>query len=121
MIVCKINNHDYSKYIARRGLQWTRNDVDSEKSTRLKNGSMRRYKITDKRTVVYEFVNMPVNIMQQLDDDLRNNVTFNLTYVDVHGVLTKKFYCTSFSATLEEIQNGDYQQWSVASATFVEV
>ena len=42
----KINHHDYSSFVEYKGYGWSRNDLDSEKTTRVKNGDLRRKKVT---------------------------------------------------------------------------
>lgn len=120
MNVFVTNGHDYSKYIVRSGYGWARNDLDSDKTTRLKNGNMRRYKITQKRTLSFEMMNMSRELLAQLDDDL-SRTTFSADYYDLHGSQTRNFYCTSFTATLSEIQDEKYDQWQGASFMIVEV
>jgi hypothetical protein len=48
MEVFIINGTDYSSAIATKGYGWSRNDLDSDKTTRTKDGKMRRDKITTK-------------------------------------------------------------------------
>lgn len=119
MEVLVINGHDYSRYVSGKGVSWSRNDVDSEKTARTKDGNMRRYKITTKRKITFRMIGMPRAIMAQLDDDLSAN-TFSVKYLDLHGVMTKKFYCSSFSAEIAEIQ-GVEDIWENATFNIIEV
>lgn len=119
MEVLKINGHDYSRYIESKGVGWTRNDLDSDKTTRTKDGKMRRYKVATKRTVSYRMMNMTRAQLAALDDDL-SAATFSATFLDLHGVMTKEFYCSSFSADLADISDGN-DQWESASFTIIEV
>lgn len=119
MEVLVINGHDYSRYVERKGLGWSRNDLDSDKTTRTKDGKMRRDKITTKRKLSYKIVHMTRSQLAQLDDDLSAD-TFNATYLDLHGVQTREFYCSSFSATVAEIQDGN-DMWEDASFNIIEV
>lgn len=111
--------HDYSKYIQRRGLAWARNDLDSEKTVRVKSGRLRRDKITTKRTVKYTMMKMPRKLIQQLDKDLSQS-TFRAKYDDLHGVMTRTFYCSSFEATLAEVYDDD-EAWEGISFNMIEV
>lgn len=120
MNVFVTNGHDYSQYIERSGYGWARNDLDSDKTTRLKNGNMRRYKITTKRTLSYTLMTNSREILAQLDDDL-SRTTFSATYYDLHGEQTRTFYCSSFAVTLSEVQDDTTDQWEGASFTIVEV
>lgn len=119
MEVLVINGHDYSKHISRKGVDWKRNDLDSEKTKRTKDGKMRRDKITTKRTVGYSLINMTREQLAQLDSDL-SKATFSARYLDLHGVMTKTFYCSSFSAKIEEV-SGEESIWGGASFTMIEV
>lgn len=117
--VLKIGEMDLSRYIERKGCTWTRNDLDSEKTKRTKDGKLRRYKITTKRTLSYSLIGMTREQLAALDDEL-SKATFQATYLDVHGVLTKTFYCSSFTATLAEAYDSD-EAWEGAEFTLIEV
>ena len=114
-----INGHDYSRFVKRKGMGWSRNDLDSEQTTRLKNGTMRRHKITTKRKLSYEMTNMSRAELAQLDSDLSRN-TATVRYLDLHGVQTRTFYCSSFSAELSDVANGE-DVWDEATFSITEV
>ena len=120
MEVLIINGHDYSRIVSRNGVGWKRNDLDSERTQRTKDGTMRREKITTKRTVSYEILPVATQAeLAQLDDDLSAN-TFTAQYLDLHGVQTRTFYCSSFSATLEHV-SGEETYWSGGKFNMIEV
>lgn len=119
MEVLVINGHDYSRYVQRKGVGWSRNDVDSEKTTRTKDGKLRRDKITTKRKMSYTMMDVERELLAQLDDDL-SAPTFSATYRDLHGTQTRTFYCSAFQATLGEIQ-GNTDLWGEASFSMIEV
>lgn len=119
MDILIINGHDYTRFIERGGYAWERNDLDSEKTTRTKDGTMRRDKITTKRKCSYNLVNMSREQLAALDDDLSAE-TFTATTLDLHGNSTRTYYCSSFKASLEEYSN-DKDCWSSASFTMIEV
>ena len=119
MEVLRINGHDYSRFVERKGVAWSRNDLDSEKTTRTKYGKMRRDKITTKRKLSYTLMNMTQEEMAQLDDDL-SEATFSATYLDLHGTQTRTFYCSSFSANLAECSSNT-AQWEGATFSMTEV
>ena len=114
-----INGHDYSRFVKRKGMSWSRNDLDSEQTTRLKNGTMRRHKITTKRKISYGMTNMSRAELAQLDDDLSRN-TASVKYLDLHGAQTRTFYCSSFSAELSDVSNGK-DNWDGATFSITEV
>ena len=51
-----------------------RDDLDSEKTKRVKNGTMRRDKITEKRNLSFAMLPMPEELAAQLDSDLHAKV-----------------------------------------------
>lgn len=119
MEILIINGHDYSAYVESKGIEWSRNDVDSEKSVRTKDGRMRRDKIATKRKLSYNMFHMTQSQLAQLDDDL-SEATFSASYRDLHGTLTKEFYCSSFTATLSDVQD-ETDNWCDASFSIIEV
>ena len=120
MEVLVINGHDYSHIVKRKGVSWKRNDLDSEKTKRTKNGKMRRDKLTTKRAVGYDILSIATQSeLAQLDDDLSEE-TFSAKYLDLHGVQTRTFYCSSFSATLDEVR-GEEGVWSGGAFNMIEV
>lgn len=119
MEVLKINGVDYSAHIEAKGIGWSRNDVDSEKTKRVKSGTLRRDKIATKRKLAYKLINMTRSELAELDDALSES-TFSATYLDLHGQQTRKFYCSSFSATLESACSED-GEWGGASFDMIEV
>ena len=106
MEVLKIGGVDYSTHIEEKGISWSRNDVDSEKTKRVKNGTLRRDKITTKRKLSYKLFHMTREELAVLDDAL-SAATFSATYMDLHGIQTRKFYCSSFSATQDSAYSRD--------------
>ena len=119
MEVLKINGHDYSEFVEAKGYGWSREDLDSEKTKRTKDGKLRRDKIATKRKLSYTMMHMTREQLAQLDDDL-SDPTFSVTYFDLHGQATKTFYCSSFSATLDTLYD-ESGQWSGASFNLIEV
>lgn len=115
-----INGHDYTKYVKRK-VKWTRNDVDSEKSVRVKAGAtMRRDKLGTKRKLTFEMLPMPVEVCRQLDSDIDAS-TYKATFRDLHGVQTLEFYSSSLSADLIEIRENGDEVWSGVTFDAIEV
>ena len=119
MEILIINGHDYSRFIENKGYGWSRNDLDSEQTTRLKNGNMRRKKITTKRKLSYTMMHMTREQLAQLDNDLSKE-TFAAKYLDLHGEQTRTFYCSSFQTNLAEISAGG-EFWEGATFSITEV
>lgn len=120
MEVLKINGHDYSRFLQSKGYGWERNDLDSEKTTRTKDGKLRRYKITSKRKLSFKLMNMTRAELAALDNDL-SAPTFSVTYFDLHGEATREFYCSSFKTDLLQIQDNSFDIWTGASFNIIEV
>lgn len=120
--VLKIKNgsswHDYSDMVQLSGVGWKRNDLDADGSGRTLDGLMHRSKVTDKRTLEYSLMPDRQSRYASLDTDL-SQVEFEAQYEDLHGVLTKTFYCSSFSATLD--QDAASPEWSGGGFTMIEV
>lgn len=118
MEVLVINGHDYTRFVESKGVGWSREDLDSENTVRTKDGLMRRDKIGQKRKLSYKVMHMTQEQLAQLDDDL-SNTFFDATYTDLHGVQTRTFYCSSFSATLSDILN-ETARWEGANFNIIE-
>ena len=113
-----INGHDWSRLIESKGYGWTRNDLDGSNAGRPKNGLMRRDKIGTKRKLSFTTMPAPRETLAQLDDDL-SDTFFTATYLDLHGVMTRTFYCSSFETSLAEAGDG-YETWLSASFNIIE-
>ena len=122
MEVLIINGNDYSKYVERKGLGWSRNDLDSENTVRVKSGTMRRNKVCTKRKLAFKMVDMAQDVLAQLDNDL-SEATFVATYLDLHGVMERTFYCTSLSGTVTEVgsNDGETPMWADITFNLIEV
>lgn len=119
MEVLIINGNDYSSAIEAKGYGWSRNDLDSENTTRTKDGRMRRDKITTKRKLSYTTRSIPRNMLARLDNDL-NKTTCTVKYLDLHGIRTSEFYCSSMECTLEQAAD-DNEVWGGATFNLIEV
>lgn len=105
-----INGHDYSQWILDEGYDWSRDDIDSEKTVRVKTGNMRRDKITEKRNLSFQMRDMPEKLAAQLDNDLHAK-QFQVQYHDLHGDQTREFYCSKFPAKLRQITDEGKLMW----------
>ena len=119
MEVLIINGNDYSSAIEAKGYGWSRNDLDSENTTRTKDGRIRRDKITTKRKLSYTTRSIPRNMLARLDNDL-NQTTCTVRYLDLHGIRTSEFYCSSMECTLEQAAD-DNEVWGGATFNLIEV
>lgn len=120
MNILVINGHNYTPYIQDDGFEWSRDDVDSEKTVRVKTGNMRRDKITEKRNLSFKMLPMPEELAAQLDTDL-HAPEFSVRYQDLHGPQTRKFYCSKFPAKLRQVIHEDALQWDGISFNLHEI
>lgn len=120
MNILVINGHDYTRYIQDDGYSWSRDDLDSEKTTRVKSGTMRRDKITEKRNLTYTMLPMPEELAAQLDTDL-HEPQFSVQYHDLHGDQTREFYCSQFPASLHQIIDAGNLSWKGISFSLHEI
>lgn len=67
MNILVINGHDYTCWVEDDGYDWSRDDLDSEKTVRVKTGNMRRDKITEKRNLSFKMRPMPEELAAQLE------------------------------------------------------
>lgn len=116
----KINHHDYSAFVEFKGYGWSRNDLDSEKTTRVKNGDLRRKKVTTKRKLTYKVFNMTRQELAQLDDDLSLETT-PVDYLDLHGERSSEFYCSSFAVEMDGFDVNGVDQWGSATFSLIEI
>lgn len=116
--ILAINGHDWSGAIQSKGYGWARNDLDSGQTKRPKNGVLRRVKIGTKRKLSFTTLPLPREKLAQLDDDL-SATFFDARYLDLHGVMTKTFYCSSFETSVVEV-GADYEEWASATFTMIE-
>lgn len=120
MNVLVINGHDYTRYIQDNGFEWSRDDIDSEKTVRVKTGSMRRDKITEKRNLSFKMLPMPEALAAQLDTDL-HDPEFSVQYQDLHGPQTRRFYCSKFPAKLRQVTDEGRLLWDGISFNLHEI
>lgn len=118
--VLVINGIDYTKYIQDGGYSWSRDDLDTDKTTRTKDGTMRRDKITQKRNLTYNMLQMPEELAAQLDSALQES-QFSVTYRDLHGQQTREFYCSKFPANLRQIIDEGNIYWEGISFNLHEI
>ena len=118
MDVLIINNHDYTGFVRRKGVRWKRVDIDQNSAQRTLDGKAHRGVVVQKRSLTYELMDMTQAELAQLDDDLSAQY-FQATYLDVHGVMTKTFFCEQFSAVTDEVDDTS-SYWTGASFTMEE-
>lgn len=120
MTILIINGHDYTTWVEDDGYDWSRDDLDSEKTVRVKTGQMRRDKITEKRNLSFAMRAMPENLAAQLDTDLHAS-QFSVTYHDLHGDQTREFYCSQFPAKLRQVIDEGNLLWEGISFNLHEI
>ncbi len=120
MKILVINGHDYTRWVADDGYNWSRDDIDSSKTVRVKSGKMRRDKITEKRNLSFSMLPMPEEMAAQLDTDLHAK-QFEVRYHDLHGDQSRQFYCSQFPGGLRQVTDGDALMWGGISFNLHEI
>lgn len=114
------NWHDYTRYVRGGGYSWDEEDLDSENTVRLKSGTLRRDKITEKINTSLSMRDMDRMTLRQLRRDLKHAPTYKAKILDPEGVIESTFYSSSVSATLEFTENGN-DIWRNVSFNVIEV
>ena len=102
------------------GYGWSRNDLDSSKTTRTKDGRLHRDRITTKRKITYEVMGLTRAELARLDDDL-SKTTFWATYMDLHGQQTREFYCANFESTMVTATHNGPGCWATKPFSMTEI
>lgn len=103
--------HDFSGKIQRKGISWSRDDLDGEESGRTMDGVMHRAKVAVKRNMSFKLMKMSREDLAYLDDCLSQE-TFTLRYFDLHGSMEKEFYCSQLKATFVDVGDGINGTWA---------
>ena len=121
MEVLVIKGHDYSKFIARKGVAWRRQDSDGGFSVQTLDGVIHRPIFARKRDCTYTLINMSRSEIAQLDTDI-SDAAFEATYLDLHGIQTRRFFCEGISAITSYVsEDTDNSEWAEVTFTLNEV
>lgn len=120
MIPLVLDGYDYSTWIEDGGLEYDDEDLDTEKSVRVKTGRMRRDKITEKTNMSYSFRAMPEEIVRRLFTSLRKP-EFNATVHTPFGDETKRFYCSGRPGKLRMVMDKEKPEWEGVSINIHEI
>ena len=106
----KINNHDYTQYLKIKGLQWSRENTNSENAGRDLSDTMHPMVLSHQRKLDVTMGPMDFSVATQLETDLEggdNGVT--VQYPDpMDGLTTKRsFYNTSISSSMLRFEDGN--------------
>lgn len=85
---------------------------------RTKDGKIRRDKIGTKRKLTFKLIHMTRQQLAALDDAL-SETFYSATYMDLHGVQTRRFYTSEFTSTLESLYSAD-GEWGEAEFNMIE-
>ena len=104
--VFKVGSKDFTNYVKLSGLGWERNDVESPKSGRTMDAVMHSKRLAQKRKLTITCRELSYPEIHALSIAV-NPEFIDVTFLDpALGVVTKKFYGTSISATTEGTRNG---------------
>lgn len=95
----KINNHDYTKYLADEGLKPERNDLDADGSGRnILNGLMYRKRIATKLKYTVSFLRLDEDTLARLEEDMSGEYV-QITTLDAKtkSHVTRTYYCSTIN------------------------
>lgn len=108
--VFKINNKDFTKWVADGGLKPTRNDLDADNSGRnLLSGLMHRKRITDKEKWSVEFSRMPASVLSEIEEEIYGSGNYyKATFVNTrkNKIMTKTFYTSTINEGAQLYRDG---------------
>lgn len=117
--VFKIGGKDFTNHVVLGGLEWSRNDMDDEKSGRTLDGVMHRNRITTKAKLNVTMEKMTTDELIGLNTALEPQFV-DITYLDPRfGIVTKTFYGSTVSSAVQHIING-IVYWDGAKFNLVE-
>lgn len=117
--VFKVDGKDFTSFVLESGIGWSRNDLDSEKTTRTLDGVMRRSRIAIKRKLQVKCRRMNTAEMIALNKALLPQF-IKVTFLDpIEGVVTKTFYGSTVEATTQITMNG-ITYWDGTSFSLIE-
>lgn len=107
--IMKINNHDYTAFLAEDGLKPVRNDLDADGSGRnLLDGLMYRSRLTSKQKWTVKFNRVPELIVKSISDDLDNDfVQIMFLNPATNSHVTKPFYTSTLDYGNQKYDRSD--------------
>ncbi len=105
--ILKIGDKDFTRLLSEGGIQWSRNDLDSDKSGRTLDGVMHRSRVAVKRKLTVECMRMDTQTIMDLNRALLPKFV-TVTYLDpIDGVTTRTFYGSSVESTTQIVLEGE--------------
>ena len=120
-LVFKINNVDLIPYLKKRGIEWSRNDVDSESAGELQDGTVRRDRIIVRRKLIITTRNPLTTSEISTIQQLIYPVFVSVEFLDplTGSVLTRTFYSNNVACTAAYDHKGE-AAWEGFSFPLVE-
>lgn len=118
----KIGNEDFTWMLNEGAIQWSRNDLDSDKTGRTMDGLMHRTRITAKRKLQISCARMTTEQMASLNKALFPQF-ITLTFLDPlsGGYYTGTFYGSTVQATTQIYDDClDETYWTDTSFNLIE-
>ena len=111
MEILRVNNFDFTPYMLRGGLQWTRNDVDSPDAGFMLDGIMRRDRVIIRPTMNVTIANYKFFITDAMIQQMLSAIEpqwVNVTYHDprIGSTITRRFYSNNINCTLLGVEQG---------------
>ncbi len=105
--IFKVGDLDLTELVLSGGVGWERNDIDSDKTTRMLDGSMYRKRIAKKRKLSIQLVRLTTEQLRQVVEAIAPEFIC-VTYLEpeVCAQVTKTFYGSSVSSKTWMTVNG---------------
>lgn len=98
--IFKIGDFDITEFVSSGGLGWERNDIDSDKTTRMLNGDMYRKRVTKKRKLSISLLRLTTEQLQKIVVALAPEF-ISVTYLEpeVCAQVKRTFYGSTVSSS----------------------
>lgn len=98
--ILKIGDLDITEFVSSGGIGWERNDIDSDKTTRMISGNMYRKRVTKKRKLSISLLRLTTEQLQKVITAIAPEF-ISVTYLEPEACaqVTKTFYGSSVSST----------------------
>lgn len=96
----KLNGNDYTYLLKEGAIAWTRNDIDTEQTTRSKiNGEMYRKRLTTKRKLTIDKIKRLTTAQLAALNAEMNRDSFTCTFID--AITGQAYTATCYNSTVE--------------------
>ena len=121
MNVLKINGHDYTSLLAKGGVSWKRNNLDSQNTGRTTmDGTMHISRVAVKWTGQFTMLPLTDQQLMSLLNDLEPVFVTVEYYNPQHGVSTGTFYANNPAMNLIQVEKNGKMLWDGITFPLIE-